>query len=115
MLGLLEKEPYLRPANASEVAELLERTPFFRVDETPVPAEWLHGELIYDLIYNPRETALLRAARRQGLATLDGLQMFLGQAAQQFELFTGEQAPRQVMEKAALQALGVQAQERGHG
>ncbi|MGQ0723218.1 MAG: serine/threonine protein kinase [Candidatus Eiseniibacteriota bacterium] len=38
VLRLLEKEPYLRPSNAAEVAEFLERTPFFRVDETPAPA-----------------------------------------------------------------------------
>lgn len=37
VLRLLEKEPYLRPSNAAEVAELLERTPFFRVDEAPTP------------------------------------------------------------------------------
>ncbi len=109
-LSELETHPYRVLVQATPVG----MAP--RVDEMPVPAEWLHGELIYDLIYNPRETALLRAARRQGLATLEGLQMFLGQAAQQFELFTGEQAPRQVMEEAALQAFGAQAgQERGHG
>jgi len=38
VLRLLEKEPYLRPSNAAEVAELLERTPFFRVDDAPAPA-----------------------------------------------------------------------------
>jgi serine/threonine-protein kinase len=45
VLRLLEKEPYLRPSNAQEVAELLERTPFFRVDEmpAPTPATWTLG------------------------------------------------------------------------
>lgn len=38
VLRLLEKEPFLRPSSAAEVAELLERTPFYRADETPVPA-----------------------------------------------------------------------------
>ena len=39
VLRLLEKEPYLRPSNAAEVAELLERTPFFREDEVPVSVD----------------------------------------------------------------------------
>jgi serine/threonine protein kinase len=38
MLRLLEREPYLRPSNAAEVAELLERTSFYRIDEAPTPA-----------------------------------------------------------------------------
>jgi 3-dehydroquinate dehydratase/shikimate dehydrogenase len=87
-----------------------------RSGEMPLPEDWLHGELVYDVIYNPRETALLKAARRQGLRTLDGLQMFLEQAAQQFERFTGEHAPREVMERAALQALAAREGEaRGDG
>jgi 3-dehydroquinate dehydratase/shikimate dehydrogenase len=40
---------------------------------------------------------------------IDGLQMFLEQASQQFEIFTGESAPRSVMEKAALEALGAKS------
>jgi 3-dehydroquinate dehydratase/shikimate dehydrogenase len=57
------------------------------------------------MVYNPRETALLRRAKAQGCQTIDGLAMFLEQAARQFEIFTGENAPRAVMERAALESL----------
>jgi 3-dehydroquinate dehydratase / shikimate dehydrogenase len=71
---------------------------FFR-DEIP-------GELVFDMVYNPLETTLIRHAREQGKAVIPGIQMFLEQAAHQFEIWTGESAPRAAMEKAALEALG---------
>jgi 3-dehydroquinate dehydratase/shikimate dehydrogenase len=57
------------------------------------------------MVYNPLDTLLLRNARSQGCETVAGLEMFLEQAAGQFEIFTGETAPRAVMEKAAREAL----------
>ena len=63
------------------------------------------GKLVFDMVYNPRETMLLKRAKDQGCETIDGLAMFLEQAARQFEIFTGETAPRAVMEKAALESL----------
>ena len=63
------------------------------------------GKLVFDMVYNPRETLLLKKAKDQGCETLDGLAMFLEQAVRQFEIFTGETAPRAVMEKAALESL----------
>ncbi|MFB3778394.1 MAG: shikimate dehydrogenase [Bryobacteraceae bacterium] len=63
------------------------------------------AEVVLDMVYNPLETLLIRRAREQGKAVVPGLQMFLEQAARQFETWTGESAPRAVMEKAALEAL----------
>ena len=63
------------------------------------------GKLVFDMVYNPRETKLLKMAKDQGAETIDGLAMFLEQAARQFEIFTGETAPRAVMEKAAIESL----------
>ena len=63
------------------------------------------AELVFDMVYNPLETALLRRATAQGLTVISGLQMFLEQAARQFEIWTGASAPRSVMEKAAYEAL----------
>lgn len=63
------------------------------------------GKLVFDMVYNPRETLLLKKAKDQGAEVIDGLAMFLEQAARQFEIFTGESAPRAVMEKAALESL----------
>jgi 3-dehydroquinate dehydratase / shikimate dehydrogenase len=65
------------------------------------------GEIVFDMVYNPRETLLLKRAAEQNKVIIDGLQMFLEQAALQFETWTGENAPRSAMEKAALEALGL--------
>ncbi len=63
------------------------------------------AELVFDMVYNPLETTLLRHAAAQGCAVISGLQMFLEQASRQFEIWTGASAPRSIMEKAALEAL----------
>lgn len=63
------------------------------------------AELVFDMVYNPLETTLIRRATEQGLAVIPGLQMFLEQAARQYEIWTGANAPRSVMEKAAIEAL----------
>ena len=65
----------------------------------------LPAELVFDMVYNPLETTLLRHAASQGLTVISGLQMFLEQATRQFEIWTGAPAPRSVMEKAAIEAL----------
>src|SRR5579871_5827060 len=56
------------------------------------------AKLVFDLVYNPAETMLVRKARDQNAEVILGLEMFLEQAAQQFEIWTGESAPRAVME-----------------
>ena len=66
----------------------------------PIP-----GEVVFDLVYNPLETELLRRAREQGKEVITGLEMFLEQAVRQFEIWTGETAPRAAMQKAAAEAL----------
>ena len=63
------------------------------------------AELVFDMVYNPLETALLRRAAEQGQTVIPGCEMFLEQAVRQFEIWTGETAPRAVMEKAAMEAL----------
>jgi len=70
---------------------------------------FFHGhvpaKLVFDMVYNPLDTALIRKAKDQGAEVICGLEMFLEQAARQFEIWTGENAPRAVMEKAAMKAL----------
>jgi 3-dehydroquinate dehydratase/shikimate dehydrogenase len=70
-------------------------------DESPWPDATFDGALVYDLVYNPRETRLLREARAAGCGTLDGLPMLVAQAERQFELWTGTPPPPGVMEAAA--------------
>jgi len=69
--------------------------------QSPIKAESLKSvKLVYDLIYTPEETALLRDARQAGCRTLGGLAMLVGQAAEQFRLWTGFEAPVDVMWRA---------------
>lgn len=63
------------------------------------------GEIVFDMVYNPLETLLIRRAREQGKQVIPGVKMFIEQAVRQFEIWTGESAPRAAMETAALDAL----------
>ena len=63
------------------------------------------AQVVLDMVYNPFETVLIRRAREQGKTVIPGLEMFIEQAIRQFEIWTGETAPRTLMEKAALEAL----------
>jgi shikimate 5-dehydrogenase len=65
------------------------------------------ADLVFDMVYNPARTVLLKRAEEQGCDVIPGLSMFIEQAAHQFEIFTGEQAPRAAMERAAVEALGL--------
>ena len=56
---------------------------------------------IYDLVYNPPETSLVRQARQSGLPAASGLGMLVEQAARSFECWTGIPAPLDVMYQAA--------------
>jgi shikimate dehydrogenase len=69
-----------------------------KVHETPVSATLLHAGLtVMDIVYNPRDTQLLKDAKAAGCRTIPGLEMFLHQAATQFELWTSQAAPADVM------------------
>ncbi|UVT15485.1 MAG: shikimate dehydrogenase [Nitrospira sp.] len=69
-----------------------------KADATCVPASLLHAGLaVMDIVYNPLETRLLKDAKRAGCKTIPGLEMFLNQAVAQFELWTNQSAPVDVM------------------
>jgi shikimate 5-dehydrogenase len=57
------------------------------------------------MVYNPRETALLKRAKQDGRIVIPGSEMLLEQAIRQFEIWTGERAPRSVMQAALDQLL----------
>ncbi|HPD60389.1 MAG TPA: shikimate dehydrogenase [Thermodesulfobacteriota bacterium] len=77
-----------------------------KVEASPVPGSFLRqGLLVFDVVYNPPQTTLLKAAQKIGCMTISGLEMFINQAIVQFELWTGEKAPVEVMKKILLERI----------
>jgi 3-dehydroquinate dehydratase/shikimate dehydrogenase len=76
-----------------------------RVEDSPVPAEWLAGEWVYDLVYNPRDTKLLKDAAHRGCKTIRGMEMFLAQAVKQQQLWFRAQPPERVMQTVLDESL----------
>lgn len=75
-------------------------------EESPVDEATLEGgRLVYDLVYNPLRTRLMRDADRAGCTVIGGLDMLVAQAGAQFEWWTGRPAPRDVMRAAAERRL----------
>jgi len=73
---------------------------------SPATIEQLRGaRLAYDLVYNPDDTLFMQQAREAGCEAIGGLSMFVLQAAEQFKLWTGVEAPAAVMQLAAEQAF----------
>lgn len=78
--------------------------------ESPMPADVIHpGVLVYDLIYRPAETVLMRTARQRGARVIGGLPMLIYQGAASFKIWTGLEAPVDVMFAAARGALAEEA------
>lgn len=73
---------------------------------SPLPAKLIPPQaLVFDLVYNPVETPLMKEAQKAGARTLGGLAMLVYQGALSFELWTGRQAPLDIMFEAAKGAL----------
>ena len=67
--------------------------------------DYLNGHLVYDLVYNPRQTRLMKDASQQGCDVLGGLDMLVAQAQAQAQWWTGVKPNPIVMEQAAIKAL----------
>ncbi|WP_353066642.1 shikimate dehydrogenase [Tunturibacter psychrotolerans] len=81
------------------------------VKTTPIlEAADLNTKLVFDLVYNPLETPLLRLARQQSISIITGIEMFVQQGARQFEIFTGKPAPEEEMLRVVIHALRQQAE-----
>lgn len=72
------------------------------VDDTPWthPEDFSSDQIVYDLVYNPRETRLLREAYDRGAATIEGLEMLISQAAAAYAQWTGREMPTHVVREA---------------
>lgn len=80
-----------------------------KVEATPYEADWLQAEMIvFDTVYNPEQTLLLKHAAARGCRTVSGIEMFIRQAADQLELFTGEEPPLEILHRTLRGALAEQ-------
>ncbi|HEY5640330.1 MAG TPA: shikimate dehydrogenase [Dehalococcoidia bacterium] len=78
-------------------------------DRSPMPSDLIRSQtLIYDLVYQPAETRLIRDAREAGADTVGGLPMLIYQGAASFKLWTGKDAPVDIMLQAAEAALAAE-------
>lgn len=65
----------------------------------PLAENELNAGLVFDMVYNPMETPLIQLAKKKGLATISGVEMFVQQGARQFEIWTGKPAPEAEMQR----------------
>ena len=65
----------------------------------------LNTRLVFDLVYNPIDTPLIRMAREKNLPVITGVEMFVHQGARQFEIWTGKPAPEEEMLRVVVHAL----------
>jgi 3-dehydroquinate dehydratase/shikimate dehydrogenase len=75
------------------------------VPTSPLEAAEINARYVFDLVYNPIETPLLRLARQKGIAVITGVEMFVQQGARQFEIWTGKPAPEEEMLRVVLHSL----------
>jgi len=77
------------------------------VDKTPVPAEYIKSNMtVFDTVYNPAETLLLKQAAKAGAKTISGIEMFVRQAMAQYKLFIGTaEPPEKTMRETILSCL----------
>lgn len=74
--------------------------------QTPIPKDYLHeNQVIFDIIYNPMETRLIREAKEKGARIIYGLEMLLHQGVAQFEMYTGRKAPIDIMRQTLIDCL----------
>jgi shikimate dehydrogenase len=77
-----------------------------KADQSLVPADLFRPEqIVFDVVYTPLETKLLADAKAHGLQVISGVEMFINQAVLQFEKFTGQDAPIEVMRKVVMEHL----------
>jgi 3-dehydroquinate dehydratase / shikimate dehydrogenase len=73
--------------------------------DCPLKDEEIQARVVFDMVYDPVETHLLRVARSKSIAVIPGVEMFVQQAARQFEIWTGKPAPAADMLRAVTMAL----------
>lgn len=111
------KDVSYRPADPATYAEILPDTGILinaspvgmspKTQDTPVDAELINQKTaVFDIVYNPLKTRLLKEAEAKGCLVVPGAEMFVQQAVAQFELWTGQNAPVKEMRQVVLYQLG---------
>jgi 3-dehydroquinate dehydratase/shikimate dehydrogenase len=77
--------------------------------QTILAPEELNTRLVFDLVYNPLETPLIKLAKEKGIPYISGVEMFVQQGARQFEIWTGKPAPEEEMLRVVLHGLRQQS------
>ncbi|HZR64011.1 MAG TPA: shikimate dehydrogenase [Terriglobales bacterium] len=77
--------------------------------ESPLSPDEIRAKYVFDMVYDPAETRLLKLAKERGAEVIPGSVMFVNQAARQFEIFTGKPAPREDMLRIVMLALSERA------
>lgn len=96
-------------ADGLDVDAVINATPIGmapHVDALPIDLARLRVRVVFDMVYYPLETRFLVEARGRGLTAISGLEMLVAQGARQFEIWSGQSAPRALMEQAVRGALG---------
>ena len=73
--------------------------------DCPLKEDEVQAKVVFDMVYDPVETHLLQIARQKGIAVIAGIEMFVHQAARQFEIWTGKPAPAAEMLRVVTIAL----------
>jgi 3-dehydroquinate dehydratase/shikimate dehydrogenase len=77
------------------------------VDSEPYDMHYVRpGSIVFESVYNPEQTLLVKEAKKRGCRIISGVEMFIGQAALQYKLFTGRDAPQDVMRAHFKRAIG---------
>lgn len=109
--------PYACPVNSNELKTSIENCDLLvnttpvgmhpNANDCPISDDYQLSQktIVYDLVYNPLETKLLKLARSGGAKAISGIGMLIRQGALAFSLFTEQEPPIEVMKKAALKAL----------
>jgi len=110
---VFKREAFNHKTNPASFDVIVNSTPVGmagqKVAQILAPEE-LRAKFVFDLVYNPADTPLIRMARQQGLSVITGVEMFIQQGARQFEIWTGKPAPEEEMLRVVVHALRQQAE-----
>jgi 3-dehydroquinate dehydratase/shikimate dehydrogenase len=77
--------------------------------QTVLEPNEINARLVFDLVYNPIDTPLIKAAREKGIPVITGVEMFVHRGARQFEIWTGKPAPEEEMLRVVVHELRQQS------